>query len=204
MPPLKFFSSTKNVIYTTFVSLFVSMSLPAVEFEITPMVGQTFSPDLVDGNNVHAISTSNEPNFALAFAWQDSPTGQGQILVNYISRDFIDEVNQFQHSFDTIYTHFNGVAFFKEQNYVTTVGLGIGATYFDSAYDNEIYPSLTFALGTRYELSDSLSLTTELRAYATLTDENDTLFCQNDICAAHFDGAIWFDSQLSLGLAYRF
>lgn len=210
MPPLKFFScsaffSCPNIVFSTLccVQLF-SLNLQAVEFELTPMVGQTFSPDLATGNKSSTISTSNEPNLSLTLAWQDSPTGQGQISVNYISRDFIDDINQLNHSFDTIYTHFNGVAFFKERNYITTVGLGIGATYFDSAFDDVIYPSLTFAVGTRYEFSDNLAFVTELRGYATLTDDNDTLFCQNETCSAHFDGAVWFDGQISVGLAYSF
>jgi len=204
MPPLKFFSCS-NIVFSALCCVqLLSNDLQAVEFELTPMVGQNFSPDLANGDKSSTISTSNEPNIALAFGWQDSPTGQGQILINYVSRDFIDEVNQLNHSFDTLYTHFNGVALFKERNYITTVGLGIGATYFDSDYDNVIYPSLTAAIGTRYEFSDNLALVTELRAYATLTDEDDTLFCQNEICSAQFDGAIWFDGQISIGLAYRF
>jgi hypothetical protein len=185
------------------VQLF-SINLQAVEFELTPMVGQTFSPDLATGDRANSLSTTNEPNFALAFTWQDTPTGQGQILVNYISRDFTDNINQSTHSFDTIHAHFSGVALFKEREYVTSVGLGIGATYFNSDFDNVITPSLTFAVGTRYEFADNLVFVTELRAYASLTDDDDTLFCQDDTCVAHFDSAIWFDAQVSVGLAYRF
>ena len=204
MPPLKFFSRS-NIVFTTLccTQLF-SINLQAVEFEITPMVGQTFSPDLTNVNKTNSLSTTDEPNIALALSWQDSPTGQGQILVNYISRDFTDESNQSTHSFDTLYTHFNGVALFKEKNYITTVSLGIGATYFSSDFDDVIYPSLTVAVGTRYEFSDRLALITELRGYATLTDDDDTLFCQNDSCLAHFDGAVWFDGQISIGLSYSF
>lgn len=207
MPPLKFFSRA-NRAYIVFCALcyvqLFSINLQAVEFELTPMIGNNFSPELIDGDKISTLPTTNEPNVALAFSWQDSPTGQGQILVNYISRDFTDNIDQSTHSFDTVYTHFNGVAFFKERNYITTVGLGVGATYFNSDFDNVIYPSLTVAVGTRYEFSNNLALVTELRAYATLIDDNDTLFCQNDTCLAHFDGAVWFDSQVSIGLAYRF
>ena len=210
MPPLKFFSCSNSSPCSKIalsalccVQLF-SFNLQATEFELTPIVGYNFSPDLVDGNDGSTIATSNEPNFALAFAWQDSPKGQGQILVNYISRDFTDKINQLNHSFDTVYAHFNGVALFREKSYVTTVGVGIGATYFDSDFDSEVYPSLTASVGTRYEFSNNLSLITELRAYATLTEDDDTLFCQGDICSAHFDSAVWFDAQISVGLAYKF
>ncbi len=85
------------------------------------------------------LASTDEPNFALAFAWQDSPAGQGQILINYISRDFTDTIDQSTHSFDTVYTHFSGVSLFKERKYITTVGLGIGTTYFNSDFDSALY-----------------------------------------------------------------
>jgi len=204
MPPLTLFSSTKAVICIMFCAQLFSTKLQATEFEITPMFGQTFGSDLASSETTSSLSTTNEPNFAISFAWQDSPTGQGQILVNYISRDFTEDVNQSTHSFDTIYTHFNGVAFFKDGDYTTTVGLGFGATYFNSDFDNALYPSITAAVGTRYEFSSNFTFITELRAYATLTDNDDTLFCQSDNCMAQFDSTIWFDTQLSLGIAYRF
>ena len=204
MPPLKFLTKVNTTIIAVCCTQLVSVYAQAVEFEITPIIAQTFSPDLASANTAESLSTTNEPNFGLAFSWQDTPTGQGQILVNYIARDFTDNVSQSSHSFDTVYTHFNGVAMFQERNYTTTVGLGIGATYFNSDFDNAIYPSMTAAIGTRYEFSGNLALITELRAYATLTEEDDTLFCQNESCVAHFDSALWFDTQISIGLAYRF
>ncbi len=203
MPPLKLLHSFVYLLLT-FCSLTFTQFSTATEFEIMPIVGYNFSPTLDSGDSSSTLTTTDEPNFGLAFSWQDSPTGQGQILVNYISRDFTDKVSQSTSSFDTVYTHFSGVAFFKEKGYTTTVGLGLGATYFDSDFDEVIYPSLTASVGTRYEFSDNLVFITELRAYATLVKDSETLFCENDSCLAHFDGALWFDSQISIGLAYSF
>ncbi|MDO6505496.1 hypothetical protein Q4506_00880 [Colwellia sp. 4_MG-2023] len=202
--PIRIFSSCKVIVLSTFIFLQLGInSSHATEFEISSMIGHNFSPDL-SSSSTDTLVTSNENNVALAFAWQDSTTGQGQILLNYVSRDFTDEINQSTHSFKTLYAHFSGVGFFKERNYITTVGLGIGATYFHSDFDDVISPSITATIGTRYSLSETLILITELRGYATLTDDNDTLFCQNDNCVAHFDDAIWFDTQISIGIAYRF
>ena len=204
MPSLRFISRSNIVFSALFCAQLFTVNLQAFELEVTAMVGQTFSPDLASSDGTNTFASTDEQNVALAFSWQDSPTGQGQILFNYISRDFTDDIDQSTHSFDTLYTHFNGVAFFKEKNHITTVGIGIGATYFSSDFDEVIYPSLTVSVGTRYEFSNSLALITELRGYATLTDDNDTLFCQNDNCLAHFNNAVWFDSQISIGLAYSF
>lgn len=210
MPPLDFYTGStlltgiSKTLCTLFMTLFLSTNLHAVELEVTTLIGKTFSPDLLSDDYSTKISSTDEPNVALAFAWQESPTGQGQILVNYISRDFTDTIDQSTHSFDTVYTHFSGVSLFKEDKYVTSVGLGIGTTYFNSDFDSAFYPSLTFAVGTRYKYSDHLVFITEWRGYATLTDDDDTLFCKEGNCVAQFDDTVWFDSQISIGLAYTF
>lgn len=210
MPPLEFYlrstfvTNVNKILCSLFMSLFFATGLQAAELEVTTFIGKTFSPDLLNDDYSAKISSSNEPNFAVAFAWQDSATGQGQILVNYISRDFTDTIDGSRHSFDTVYTHFSGVSHFKDREYITTVGLGVGATYFNSDFDSAFYPSLTFAVGTRYNYSNELVFITELRGYATLTDSDDTLFCKNGSCVAQFDRSVWFDTQVSIGLAYTF
>jgi len=203
MPPLKILRRSISPLVAICLLSFSQYST-ATKFEVMPLVGYTFSPELNNAENTTSIPTTDEQHLGLAFSWQESAKGQGQILVNYITRDFTNDVSQTIHSFDTIYTHFNGVAFFKEKSYTTTVGIGIGATYFDTEYDDAIYPSLTASLGTRYEFSDNLALITELRAYATIAKDDDTSFCHNDSCLAQFDGGIWVDAQASIGLAYRF
>ena len=203
MPPLKFFPRLNSAL----LALCCTQLLPiahASDLEITPMIGYNVSPNLISDDKTVELTTTDEPSIALAFSWQDSSPGQGQLLFNYISRDFADNIDQSTHAFDTYYAHFNGVAFFKDRDYITTVGMGIGAAYFNSDFDSAIYPSVTFAVGTRYEFSTNLAFITELRAYATLTENDDTVFCQNDSCFAHFDDAIWIDAQVSIGIAYSF
>ena len=204
MPPLKFFPRKGIAFITLCCAQLFSVNLQAVEFEISSMVGQTFSPELINASRTDYFSATDEPNIALAFSWQDSPTEQGQVLINYISRDFSDDITQTAYSFDTLYTHFNGVVFFEEKNYITTASLGLGATYFNSDFDDVIYPSVTASVGTRYEFSNSLAFITELRTYITLTENDDSLFCQNETCLAYFKHALWVDSQISIGLAYSF
>jgi hypothetical protein len=204
MALLQFLFRYRKVIIILGCTQIFSLNALAADLEITSMLGYTNSPKLTSDDNSIDIKTTNEPNVAFAFSWQDSTTSQGQILVNYISRDFTDNIDQSKHSFDTLYAHFNGVAFYKERNYTTTVGMGVGAAYFNSDFDSAVYPSFTISIGTRYEYSVNLTFITELRAYATLTEEDDTVFCQNELCVAHFDNALWIDSQLSIGLAYRF
>jgi|GEM_PF-670381 len=195
-----------------------SYTLPsyATEFEISSYVGYTFSPSLAGVDNNSSISVDDKVNFSLGLAWQESTAkraknqGQGQLLINYISRDFngadiagnqLSNVNQ---KFDTLYVHFNGVSLIQESGYSTTISLGFGASYFDSDFDNVIYPSLSTAIGTRHELTSQLTFITEVRAYATLVKDDEPLFCQQENCAAYFDDALWFDTNISIGLAYSF
>ncbi|MEW6981594.1 hypothetical protein AAD001_02960 [Colwelliaceae bacterium 6471] len=184
--------------------VFIAAPSFASDYELTPFIGQMFSSELIGAESGENISASNDMHVGLALAWQDTPNGQGQILINAVSHDFANEASGLNQSLDIYYAHFSGVAQFRQQNYVTTVSLGLGGAYFDANGGEELYPSLTAAFGTRYEIDTNLSLVTELRAYASLTDDKNGVFCQAEACSAQFDGAVWVDTAISVGVAYKF
>jgi len=191
------------------ISALLSALLPvnaasASDFEITPYIGQMYSTDILGSSDSTEISVSDDPHLGIAIAWQATNQGQGQILINAVNHDFVSDLDQQKHSIDIIYAHFSGVAQFKQQNYSTTVALGVGGAYFNADNGSSLYPSITTALGTRYEFSRNLALVTEIRLYASLTDEDDDILCRSDTCIASFDGALWLDSAISVGIAYRF
>ncbi|MBA6337002.1 MULTISPECIES: hypothetical protein [unclassified Colwellia] len=186
------------------VLLLLPFTSHARDIEITPFIGQMFSADLINSQNGTDLVVTDDKNYGLAIAWQDSPNGQGQILLNTVSHDFISSSDQQEHSFDITYLHFSGVTQLKQQNYVTTISLGIGATYFETDSKDEIYPSLTMAFGTRYELSKNIALVTELRGYASYIEEDNQLFCQETICHALLEDGLWLDGSISVGLAIKF
>ncbi|MFT5812904.1 MAG: hypothetical protein ACI9VT_000642 [Psychroserpens sp.] len=184
-------------------ALLCSNAAIANQYEISVMGGQMFSSDLVasDDSNINVDSGSN---IAVGFAWQENVNGQGQILLNRVSYDFIDQ-NEDNNKLNITYAHFNGVALFRQQNYVTTVSLGFGGVYFDAEQGSEeVYLSASIAFGTRYEFSKSVALVTELRAYATLINEDDAMFCQQEICSANFTDSLWIDSSITVGIAIKF
>jgi len=186
-----------------FITAFFSSSvITATEYEVTGFFGQMYSSDLTHEDN--DISLDSGTNFGLAFAWLDSANGQGQIMLNAVSHDFDNGVDDNKHSLDILYAHFNGVALFRQHNYITTVSLGLGGAYFDSSASSELYPSATVAIGTRYEFSNNLALITELRGYASLVDDEDNMFCKGDNCHAQFDDALWMETNISVGIAYKF
>lgn len=176
----------------------------AATFEITPYVGQMFSSDLREPASVEAISVDSGTNFGIGVAWYDSPKGQGQVLLNHVSHNFSSKATGNKHKMSVTYAHFNGVALFRQNKYVTTLALGLGGAYFKTDESTNLSPSATVAVGTRYEFSNNLAFVTELRGYASLVKEDDSSFCANDICSAQFKGAAWLDTSISVGLAYKF
>lgn len=185
------------------LSVLIANPAVATDWEITPYIGYTFSNDIgsPDGGD---ISVSDDVNIGLALAWQDTPNGQGQILINYVGHEFDSAVDGTSQSFDILYTHFSGVAQFRQNNYITTVSLGAGGAYFDTDQDSSLYPSVTVALGSRYEFSKEFAMFTEIRGYGTLTDNDDDLFCTNDVCVADFDDSVFIDATISFGFAFKF
>lgn len=183
--------------------LLSSNSVMASQVEVSAMLGQMYSSDLLASDNSD-INVDSGSNIAVGISWQESVNGQGQVLFNRVSHDFTGQ-NGGNDSLDITYAHFNGVALFRQQNYVTTMSLGVGGAYFDANQGSEeLYPSASIAIGTRYELSDNMAIVTELRAYATLIDEDDIMFCQQDVCRANFDGSLWMDSAISVGIAIKY
>lgn len=199
--------TTANIICIILINsvlLLLPFTSHARDIEITPFIGKMFSADLINSQNGTDLVVTDDKNYGLAIAWQDSPNGQGQILLNTVSHDFISSSDLQEHSFDITYLHFSGVTQLKQQNYVTTISLGIGATYFETDSKDEIYPSLTMAFGTRYELSKNVALVTELRGYASYIEEDNQLFCQESICHALLEDGLWLDGSISVGLAIKF
>ncbi len=193
-----------SVVSLSFCTVAMVQAAPQTKFEITPFVGQMFSSDLQEATGNDKISVDSGTNFGIGFAWQDSPKGQGQILVNAVSHNFSNANDDGSHKLNIVYAHFNGIAQFRQQAYVTTISLGLGGAYFDAEEATDLAPSATAAIGTRYEFSNNLALVTELRSYASLVDEEENVFCDNDVCSAKFDGSIWLETSLSVGIAYSF
>ncbi|XPF96088.1 hypothetical protein ACM9HF_08790 [Colwellia sp. RE-S-Sl-9] len=182
----------------------LTTSTMATQFEVTPYVGSMSSSDLTVPNTSTSISVDSATHFGVGVAWQESPNGQGQILVNYASHDFkFGEDNQTS-SVDVLYAHFSGVALFRQKGYITTVSVGLGAARFSGDGGSEISPSFTAAIGTRYEISKEAAIVTELRGYASLMQDGETLFCKTDICAAEYDDTPWIDTSVSIGFSYKF
>jgi len=202
-------TSLKSAIITgTLVVSAATLLLPfstfARDIEITSYIGQVSTSDLVSSQDSSDLVVDDASSYGFAIAWQDSPSGQGQVLFNTASHNFISSSDLQEHSFDVTHLHFNGVTQLKRQNYVTTVSLGLGGTHFKTDNKDEIYPSITMAFGTRYELSQSFAIVTELRGYASYIDDDNQLFCEGTTCHALLEDSLWIEGSISVGFAFKF
>lgn len=195
----------KNFPLTTLI-IISSFSTPlwANEMEVTTYLGKLFSDELINETSDASLNTTDDKNFGLAFSWQDTPTGQGQLLLNYSSHDYNSQIDNSLKSFDVLYGHFSGVALYRQQNYVTTVSIGLGGAHISADEGSDLYPSLTMAFGTKYEMTPEFSIVTELRAYGSLVDEESDVFCKSEQCSAAFSDSLWVESTVWLGVAYKF
>ena len=184
-------------------SLVFAGNISATEYEFTPYIGYTYSDNLTGDYSGETLSTSNDRNFGFSFAWQDGPNGQGMVLLNKVSHSYQSDLGGPIHNIDITYAHFNGVAMFRQEKYITTVSLGAGGAYFETYNSSKTYPSLTAAVGTRYEISDKLAFVTELRSYASLINKGNDLFCQSSVCLAKFSSSIWLETSFSAGITYK-
>lgn len=195
----------KQASLLTYFLVTLATTLPNVAsaIEITPFIGQAIGSDLVDDSD-NELSVDSGNTFGLGIAWKSGHNGKGQILIASTSHEF-DTALGGKSEMDLLYTHFNGVLEFKQFHYTTTIAMGLGATYTDvEGGKDSIYPSFTAALGTRYEIDKNFSVVTEIRSYITLADEDNDVFCQEGSCLANYENALWFDTSITLGIAYRF
>jgi hypothetical protein len=204
MRSLKTFRNFTCTVALSLMAILLTTSTYADDIEITPYIGQVFSSDLANSIDSSPLTLDDASHYGLAIAWQDSPNGQGQILFNKASHNFISSSDLQEHSFDVTYAHFSGVAQFRQRDYVTTVSLGFGGAYFGTDTKDELYPSATIAFGTRYEFSKSFAFVTELRAYVSYIEDDNQLFCQEATCHALLKESLWLEGAISVGFAFKF
>ncbi len=180
----------------------IASNSAATEFEITPIIGQSIGEDLISGTGDVSVSTGT--NIGLGIAWQDTPNGQGQVLFNYVTYDFDSAADNSKQSLDILYTHFNGIAQFRQQNYTTTMSIGLGGSMIKSDDEQEVYPSATIAVGTQYKINERINFVTEIRGYATWVDRDDLLFCDDATCHAHFRSGVFKEANVSIGVSIKF
>lgn len=99
--------------------------------------------------------------------------------------------------------HFAGALTLSDNLMAPYIGAGIGATRF-AAYDSDVAPSMSLALGVQPRLTEHLALRAEVRGYGSLVNDNSQFLCNPDQCVFKVRGELVTQWQANIGLTLRF
>ncbi|WP_421301268.1 porin family protein [Aeromonas veronii] len=99
--------------------------------------------------------------------------------------------------------HFSGALTLSDNLMAPYIGAGIGVTRF-AAYDSEVAPSMSLALGVQPHLAEYLALRAEVRGYGSLVNDNNQFLCNPEQCVFKVRGELVTQWQANIGLTFRF
>lgn len=173
---------------------------------ISVFLGGRYSDDLTDLDTEQEANFDNSGAQAIALSWHYDQDAEGELF--YSNAKQTVTVSSVSADLDISYLHFGGrLHFVNNTPFSTSVGLGIGATFFipdASQYDNEVALSGSISFGARYQLSQRWALKTDFRAYATVQDNNSSLICEDNQCLIDIDAEAFLQVELMAGIEFRF
>ena len=175
---------------------------------ISTYLGGRYSEDLKDGETGEKANISNDFSQALALSWYYDRNREGELFYSQSKQNFSVSEQDISTDLYISYLHFGGrINFVNDSPFSTSLGLGIGATFFipdESQYDNEIAFSGNITGGVRYELNKQWALKADLRFYGTLLNSSSSLFCSNNQCLIELSGDVYVQTELMAGVEYKF
>lgn len=186
--------------------------------EITPLFGLQGGGELIDQNTQlkHSINSSSMYGFIIS-----TPYEQGKTLELYYSHQNSEiksvsitpppaipsptTLSNIGLSVD--YLQFGGTTpISREKQFTTFASGGLGITYLTpdlAGLSSELRASLNFGLGLKWPINKHIALRLETRAFATLFNNNSSLFC-NGGCSLTVKGSFLLQGEVSAGLAIAF
>lgn len=203
---------------TSLISLSVfssDLAAKETEFEITPMVGYHFGGDFYTpvGETETKIKLAEEISYGGIFAWSIDRDKQGEVFISHYETNFTEltslptqaPVNK--DAMSITYAHLGGNVRVSEGFMPVYVAGGLGLTHLapdDAVFDSETRFSMNLGLMTKAALTESLSLTMSGRVFATFFDSEKQIFCGDGACLISIDSDLWLQTELNLGLAFKF
>lgn len=200
--------------------LLTGVSFPVVAEEysndylsLSGFLGTRFSTDeLKDKDTEAKASFDSGFSQAIALGWDYERNSEGELLFSNskqtmsMSDDSVTDLDV-----TVQYLQFGGRVLFKNSSpFSTSIGLGIGGTYFNpsSGYESKLAFSGNISGGVRYQLTQQLALRGDLRVYGTLLNSSSSLFCQSgatdNSCILSIDGDVYVQADLMAGVEYKF
>jgi hypothetical protein len=176
---------------------------------ITPYAGQRFGSSFSSDSDAN-VDLSNDSTAGFSFNWDYGPDAEGEVVVSISEQVLeIDQGNAlYEIPTDVSYFHFGGRLWFNQDKPIqTSVSGGIGASYFDSkdnAFDGELKASMHLALGARYRISESIAIRGDIRVFGTFFDSAYRIRCIDGACLIEMNSEFYTQTEVVLGLEYRF
>ena len=178
-------------------------------WQLTPFLGYSSSIDFEamdepaptpHSTGIDSLQGESSGNWGLFISREVDDPGMVELLYSHqstpISPDQPDRL-----TVDTL--HFAGALTLLDNLMAPYIGAGIGATRF-AAYDSEVAPSMSLALGVQPRLTEHLALRAEVRGYGTLVNDDSQFLCNPDNCVFKVRGELVTQWQANIGLTLRF
>jgi hypothetical protein len=188
-----------------------SMAKKALNFEVTPLIGYRFGGDFDTTRNKvdNRIELSEEISYGLLTAWSFDQKRQGEFLISHYNTNFsaADDFTVSNSGLGITYAHIGGNVPISEGQIPFYITGGLGLTHLapkDDQLSNETRFSVNVGLASRIELSERISLRLDSRVYGTFFNSESAIFCDVETCAVYISSDIWFQTEVSVGITYRF
>lgn len=183
----------------------------ALNFELTPLIGYRFGGDFDTSRDaVHnRIELSEETSYGLLSAWSFDRKRQGEFLVSHYNTSFsnADDFSAGNTDLSITYAHIGDNVPISEGVVPFYVTGGLGLTHLAPKAEqlsNETRFSVNVGLASKIPLSENVSLRLDGRLYGTFFNSDSAIFCDAETCAIYISSDIWFQSEVSAGITYRF
>jgi len=184
---------------------------PAVKsgWQVTPFVGYSSSIDFDKSDEVQpmpyaasldSLQGQSSGNWGLFISKEVDDPGMVELLYNHQSTKISPEQPD-RLTIDTL--HFAGALTLSDNLLAPYIGAGIGVTRF-AAYESEVTPSMSLALGVQPRLSEHLALRAEVRGYGSLVNDSSQFLCNPEQCLFKVRGELVTQWQANIGLTFRF
>lgn len=174
---------------------------------ISVFLGSRINEDMKDQISGEKVKFSSELTQAIALAWEYDRNAEGELLFSNSKQRMSKQEGDKQDVY-VQYLHFGGKLIFTNNSpFSTSLGLGLGGTYFNPAggdLDSELAFSGNITGGIRYQINSQVALRGDLRFYGTLLNSNSTLFCGNHSCLLTVNGDVYVQTELMAGIEFKF
>lgn len=177
---------------------------------ISAYLGGRYSEEMNDNETGQTAEIGNNFSQALALSWYYDRNREGELLYSSSKQSLTMAGDSKNVATDVYisYLHFGGrVNFVNNSRLSTSLGLGLGATFFipdSSQYDDDISLSGNITGGIRYKLNQQWAVKADLRFYGTVLNNNSRLFCSGESCLIELDGDVYVQTELMTGIEYKF